>query len=326
MSPDLRLATIYVMPLGGKDVDEVLAALERNKKFLRGEIAHRVNLKFAPEIRFRKDERFEEAERIEKILATPQVQARFEAGSRRVIDSESNRTRTAARMWSPTSAGTHEDAARSSAQAREARRARLDRARQAGRHDVDPRGRGHQAAVLGEARRTRRHARSARLGRAADRARRGDQDRSVRDGRPQVLPLHRALGRGARHRRFRRPRDRHASDARPDQAAISALLPQFTGPIMQIPPQFSAIKIDGERAYDLARDGQVVDLQPRPVDIHALRLVETPDPDHAVFEAECGKGTYVRALARDMGRALGLFRPCLRVAPDPGRVHLPKKT
>ena len=73
MSPDLRLATIYVMPLGGKDVDEVVAALERNKKFLRGEIAHRVNLKFAPEIRFRKDERFEEAERIGKILATPQV-------------------------------------------------------------------------------------------------------------------------------------------------------------------------------------------------------------------------------------------------------------
>jgi tRNA pseudouridine55 synthase len=92
---------------------------------------------------------------------------------------------------------------------------------------------------------------------------------------------------------------------RPDQAAITALLAQFTGPIMQTPPQFSAIKVAGERAYDLARDGQVVDLQPRPVDIHALRLVESPDPDHAIFEAECGKGTYVRALARDMGRALG---------------------
>jgi ribosome-binding factor A len=74
MSPDLRLATIYVMPLGGKDVEAVLEALDRNKKFLRGEIAHRVNLKFAPEIRFRKDERFEEAERIGKILATPRVQ------------------------------------------------------------------------------------------------------------------------------------------------------------------------------------------------------------------------------------------------------------
>jgi ribosome-binding factor A len=74
MTPDLRLATIYVMPLGGRDQAEVLAALERNKKFLRGEIAHRVNLKFAPEVRFRIDERFDEAERIEKLLRTPAVQ------------------------------------------------------------------------------------------------------------------------------------------------------------------------------------------------------------------------------------------------------------
>jgi ribosome-binding factor A len=74
MSPDLRQATIYVMPLGGKDSKDVLAALERNKKFLRGEIAHRVNLKFAPDIHFRIDERFDEAERIEKILRTPEVQ------------------------------------------------------------------------------------------------------------------------------------------------------------------------------------------------------------------------------------------------------------
>jgi ribosome-binding factor A len=74
MTPDLRLATIYVMPLGGRDQGEVLAALERNKKFLRGEIAHRVNLKFAPEVRFRIDERFDEAERIEKLLRTPAVQ------------------------------------------------------------------------------------------------------------------------------------------------------------------------------------------------------------------------------------------------------------
>jgi len=78
MSPDLRLATIYVMPLGGKDEKAVVEALERNKKFLRGEIAHRVNLKFAPEIRFRVDERFDEAERIEKILQTPEVQRDLE--------------------------------------------------------------------------------------------------------------------------------------------------------------------------------------------------------------------------------------------------------
>jgi len=74
MSPDLKLATIYVMPLGGRDTEIVVAALERNKKFLRGEVARRVNLKFAPDIRFRVDERFDEAERIEKLLRTPAVQ------------------------------------------------------------------------------------------------------------------------------------------------------------------------------------------------------------------------------------------------------------
>jgi ribosome-binding factor A len=73
MSADLRLATIYVMPLGGRNEEEVLGALERNKRYMRGEIARRVNLKFAPEIRFRIDERFDEAERIEKLLRTPEV-------------------------------------------------------------------------------------------------------------------------------------------------------------------------------------------------------------------------------------------------------------
>jgi ribosome-binding factor A len=74
MSPDLKLATIYVMPLGGRDTEIVIAALERNKKFLRGEVARRVNLKFSPDVRFRVDERFDEAERIEKLLRTPAVQ------------------------------------------------------------------------------------------------------------------------------------------------------------------------------------------------------------------------------------------------------------
>jgi ribosome-binding factor A len=74
MSPDLKLATVYVMPLGGHDTEAVIAALANNKKFLRGEVAHRVNLKFAPDLRFRADERFDEAERIEKLLRTPAVQ------------------------------------------------------------------------------------------------------------------------------------------------------------------------------------------------------------------------------------------------------------
>jgi ribosome-binding factor A len=80
MTADLRLATIYVMPLGGRDSAEVLEALNRNSRFLRGEIAHRVNLKFSPEIRFRIDERFDEAERIEKLLRTPAVQRDLDKG------------------------------------------------------------------------------------------------------------------------------------------------------------------------------------------------------------------------------------------------------
>jgi len=79
MSPDLRLATVYVMPMGGRDEAAVIEALERNKRYLRGEIAHRVNLKFAPDIRFRADERFDEAERIEKILRTPEVRRDLES-------------------------------------------------------------------------------------------------------------------------------------------------------------------------------------------------------------------------------------------------------
>ena len=95
------------------------------------------------------------------------------------------------------------------------------------------------------------------------------------------------------------------SDQRPTMDAIKSLIPRFTGTISQVPPRYSAVKIEGERAYDLARDGADVTLQARPIDVHRLDLVGVPDPDHAEFEAECGKGTYVRALARDLGKALG---------------------
>jgi tRNA pseudouridine55 synthase len=96
------------------------------------------------------------------------------------------------------------------------------------------------------------------------------------------------------------------SDARPAEAEIFALLPGFTGTILQLPPSYSAIKINGERAYDLARGGAAPVLSPRPVTIHALDLIDA-GRDEAVFEARCGKGTYVRALARDLGRSLGCY-------------------
>ena len=78
MTADLRLATIYIMPLAGRDADDVLAAFERHKKYLRAEIAHRINLKFAPDIRFRVDERFAEAERIDRLLRSPEVKRDIE--------------------------------------------------------------------------------------------------------------------------------------------------------------------------------------------------------------------------------------------------------
>jgi tRNA pseudouridine55 synthase len=95
------------------------------------------------------------------------------------------------------------------------------------------------------------------------------------------------------------------SGSRPERTAIEAALSRFVGTIEQVPPRFSAVKISGERAYDLAREGEIVEIAPRPVTIHRLDLVEMPDADHAVLVAECGKGTYVRALARDLGRMLG---------------------
>lgn len=95
------------------------------------------------------------------------------------------------------------------------------------------------------------------------------------------------------------------SEKRPSREEILALLPAFTGTILQTPPQFSALKVGGERAYDLARDGETVELAPREIEIDSFSLVSMLDADHAEFEVECGKGTYVRSLARDMGRKLG---------------------
>ncbi|MFT5509253.1 MAG: tRNA pseudouridine55 synthase, partial [Hyphomicrobiaceae bacterium] len=99
----------------------------------------------------------------------------------------------------------------------------------------------------------------------------------------------------------------NTSDSRPSITDIEAVLPQFVGAIEQVPPKFSAIKVNGNRAYDLARGGQDVELKSRIVQISDLSIEETPDADHTTFAAICGKGTYVRSLARDIGGILGCF-------------------
>jgi tRNA pseudouridine55 synthase len=95
------------------------------------------------------------------------------------------------------------------------------------------------------------------------------------------------------------------SDARPSDDEIAAALAAFRGDIMQVPPQFSAVKVDGERAYDLAREGEVMNLAARPLWVESLEMVARPDADHVELEMVCGKGGYVRSIARDLGRALG---------------------
>ena len=97
------------------------------------------------------------------------------------------------------------------------------------------------------------------------------------------------------------------SASRPDDAAIKAALAPFRGQTTQVPPQFSAVKVDGSRAYDLAREGEVMDLAARDLWVERLELVARPDPDHADLEMVCGKGGYVRSIARDLGRALGCY-------------------
>lgn len=95
------------------------------------------------------------------------------------------------------------------------------------------------------------------------------------------------------------------SDVRPTVAEVEAVLPRFVGEITQVPPIYSAIKVDGERSYDLARAGEAVELAPRTVTVHSARVAGAPDADHVTLEIECGKGTYVRAICRDLADALG---------------------
>ena len=302
MTADLRLATVYIMPLAGRDAEKVLAALERNKKFLRGEIAHRINLKFAPDLRFRVGRAFRgsRAHRKAVALAASQTRSRKRtAMTDEVRDADAPTTIATA----PTARG---DGAEKQFK-RDKRDVhgwvvldkpvgmtsthavsivkRLFAAKRAGHAGtLDPLASGALPIALGEATKTVPFVMDGR--KLYQFTVRWGEERDTDDAEGRVTAN---------------------SDARPAPEAIRALLPSFTGAIEQVPPKYSAIKIDGERAYDLARDGATVELAARTVQIDRLELIATPDPDRAVLHAECGKGTYVRSLARDMGRALGCF-------------------
>lgn len=103
------------------------------------------------------------------------------------------------------------------------------------------------------------------------------------------------------------------SDLRPTDDEVRAALPAFEGDILQVPPQFSAVKIDGERAYTRARAGEEMEIEPRPLWVESLDLIDRPDPDHVELEMVCGKGGYVRSIARDLGEALGCHAHVLKL-------------
>ena len=290
MTADLRLATIYVMPLGGHDKQDVLPRSSATSGSLRGEIARRVNLKFAPDIRFPLDERFDEAERIEKLLRTPAVRRDLDNNADDEIERDQRRRGAQRPKVKREKRDVHgwlvldKPVGMTSTHAVSVVK-RLFQAKRAGHAGtLDPLASGLLPIALGEATKTVPFVMEGR--KVYHFTVRWGEERDTDDAEGRITTI---------------------SSERPTAAAIRALLPRFTGPIEQVPPHFSAVKIAGERAYDLAREGETVELAPRPVEIHRLDWIATPDPDHAILAAECGKGTYVRALARDLGRLLGCF-------------------
>ena len=193
-------------------------------------------------------------------------------------------------------------------------------ARQAARHGLDP---GRRPGALAVRRRRRRAmaARSIRWRRACCRSPWARRPRPSRSSWTAARNIASPCASARRARpRTARARSSPTSDVRPTDAAIRAALAAFTGEIEQVPPAFSALKIDGKRAYDLARAGEAVDLKPRQVMIESLELLARPDADHADFVVSCGKGTYIRSLGRDLARALGTVGHCRRcVEPSSGR-------
>ena len=174
VTPDLKLATIFLMPLGGKGADTVVATFERHRKFLRGEVAHRINLRYAPELRFQLDTSFEEGDRSTRSSASP----RSSATSAKADMTNRKRKGRDVSGW-------------------------LCLDKRVGQTSTAAVGGGETPVRRAEGR-PRRDPRPARLGRPADRARRGHEDRSLRPGRAQDLSLHRPLGRRDRQRRRRR--------------------------------------------------------------------------------------------------------------------------
>ena len=288
MSPDLKVATAFVSPLGAKDTDAVVEALNKHAKFVRGRVSGALRqMKFMPEFRFKLDTSFDNFARINDLLKSPEVardlgpedQRQRRQQGHRIVARRGKKKGRPISGWlvldKPVGMGSTEAVSKIKW---------LFQAEKAGHAGtLDPLASGMLPIALGEATKTVPY---------------------VQDG-AKIYRFTVAWGQERSTDDLEGPVTK-SSDLRPSEAEVRALLPKYTGVIMQTPPQFSAIKIAGERAYDLARDGETVDIPAREIEIGRLDIIEH-NADHTVFEVECGKGTYVRSLARDMGRDLGCF-------------------
>ena len=284
VSPDLKHATAFILPLGGAHGAELLAGLARSVGYSRRELAKAVPLRLAPELVFALDRSFNHASRIDELLRRPEVERDLQSPDPDPPAGGEEENKTVKRRGRPVHGWVVLDkpAGMSSAQAVAVVRRIFDAAKAGHAGTLDPLATGVLPVALGEATKAvpyvmaddKRYRFTVRWGVATD----------TEDAAGAVTAT---------------------SDARPSRAAIDAALPAFIGEISQVPPAFSALKVAGERAYDLARQGRTVALAARTVTIRRLVLFEAPDREQASFEAEVGKGTYIRALARDLAAALG---------------------
>ena len=282
VSPDLRNAIAFVMPLGGQDEQRLLAAMRRAAPWFRARVGEQRRpalcagdpLRDRPHLRRGRPHRRPAAPA--RRGARPQGRLRAERPQGDEPQEEGRQGRRLGVLDKPVGLGSTPAV-------------------------------GRVRRLFGAAEgRPWRHARSAGQRRAADRPGRGDQDRALRHGRPEGIPLHAPLRRGALDRgcRGRGHRDQRRA-ARPTRRS-AAPWPAFVGEIEQVPPAFSALKIDGKRAYDLARAGRGGRAEAAArSSIERLELLGRPDADHADFVVSCGKGTYIRSLGRDLALALG---------------------
>jgi len=286
MSPDLKIATAFVSPMGAADDQAVIKALARNAKFIRGRVSGALRqMKYMPEFRFRARHQLRQhgPHRRASAFSASGARSRPRRGRReRGLMARQQRRK----KGRPVSGWLVFDKPKGMGSTDAVSKIKwLYGAEKAGHAGtLDPLASGMLPIALGEATKTVPY---------------------VQDG-AKVYRFTVAWGE-ERTTDDLEGAPTKTSSARPGEAEIRAAMPKYTGVIMQTPPQFSAIKIAGERAYDLAREGETVEIPAREVEIARFDLIAMPDADTAVFEIECGKGTYVRSIARDLGRDLGCY-------------------